>query len=78
MSAKWLELVKKKLDPEDKLQVEYLGRFDGKSGWLSMSNKKLIFVEEKGLLFRTYEFAQEISYEKIKDITLKRKRNSTH
>ena len=72
MSIKWLELAKQKLDPKDRVQRDYEVRFDGKTGWLVMSFRKLLFVEEKGFLRKKYDLRLDLPYENIDNIVLER------
>jgi len=72
VSIKWLELAKKKLDPKDRVQREYEVRFDGKTGWLVMSFRKLLFVEERGFLRKQYNLLLDLLYENIDNIALER------
>ena len=62
-------MAKNRLDPGDQIQISFSARCDGKNGFLTLSNKKLFFVEEKGLLRKTYSLVLEIPYEKVGEIT---------
>lgn len=70
ISEKWSDMAKKRLDPEDQVQKTWFGKIDGKGGILLLSNKKLLFVEEKGFMRTTYSLALEIPYEKIEKTTV--------
>ncbi len=72
MSIKWLELAKQKLDPKDRVQRDYEVRFDGKTGWLVMSFRKLLFIKEKGFLRKKYDLRLDLPYENIDNIVLER------
>ena len=72
VSIKWLELAKQKLDPQDRVQGEYEVRFDGKTGWLVMSFRKVLFFEEKGFLRKKYDLRLDLPYENIDNIALKK------
>mgnify|MGYP001042933785 CR=1 FL=1 len=65
MSQKWRDLGEKALENEDKIQRSYPGKFDGKSGYLMMSNNKLLFVAEEGFLRKNYSLTLDLPYEKI-------------
>ena len=54
VSIKWLELAKQKLDPKDRVQSDYEVQFDGKTSWLVMSFRKLLFIKEKGFLHKIF------------------------
>ena len=72
MSKKCMELAKQKLDPQDRVQGEYEVRFDGKTGWLVMSFRKVLFFEEKGFLSKKYDLRLDLPYENIDNIALKK------
>ncbi|RJS88377.1 hypothetical protein CW700_07985 [Candidatus Bathyarchaeota archaeon] len=65
VSKKWIELARKTMDHEDEIQKSYYGSLDGMSGYLVLSNKKMIFVQEKGLLRKTYNLVLDVPYEKL-------------
>lgn len=62
------ELGKKFLGPEDQLKRACRGRCEGTNGFLMMSNRRLLFVQEKGFLRKTYNSVLDIPYEKINKI----------
>ena len=68
----WFDLAQNKLDRGDQIQKSYFVKFDGKKGYLMMSNKKLLFVEEKGSLRKTYSLVLEIPYKKVSEVTVER------
>ncbi len=68
----WFDLAQNKLDRGDKIQKSYFVKFDGKRGYLMMSNKKLLFVEEKGFLSKTYNLVLEIPYKKVSEVNVER------
>lgn len=72
VSIKWLELAKQKLDPKDRIQREYQVQFDGKTGWLVMSFRKLLFIKEKGFLHKKYNILLDLPYENIDNLTLEK------
>jgi len=65
MSSKWYEMGVKVLDHEDRMQKSYPGKFDGKNGYLMMSNQKLVFVNEEGFIRKTYGLILDLPYGKI-------------
>ena len=69
MKISYLDFVKTRLDPKDQLQKNFPASYDGKSGSLTLSNRKILFIEEKGLMRKTYNVALEIPYEKVGEIT---------
>lgn len=69
ISSKRLETAKERLEPGDEVQRSYTGHLDEKSGSLIGSNSKLIFVEEKGFLSKTFNVVLDLPYEKVKEFT---------
>ena len=67
----WYKFAKKHVDPVDQIQNTYPGRYDGKLGQFVMSNKKLLFVEEKGWISKISSLLLEVPYEKVGEITVK-------
>jgi len=65
MSKKWHDMAEKVLDHEDRIQKSYSGKLDGKNGYLMMSNRKLLFVHEKGFMKKTYDLTLDLPYGKI-------------
>ena len=65
MSTKWHDMGEKVLDHDDKIQKSYPGKLDGKSGYLMMSNRKLVFVHEEGFIRKTYNLTLDLPYGKI-------------
>ncbi|MFB0543456.1 MAG: PH domain-containing protein, partial [Candidatus Bathyarchaeia archaeon] len=65
MSKKWSDLVEKSLEREDQIQKTYSGNLDGNYGYLALSNKKILFVHEKGFLHKTYTLILDIPYEQV-------------
>lgn len=71
-----LELFKKRLDSDDPVQKCYDRiQSEGKNGCLVLPNKKILFLEAKGFLRKTYSPILEIPYEKIDKITAKDRYN---
>ena len=66
-------MAEKVLDHEDRIQKTYPGNFDGKNGYLMMSNQKLVFVNEEGFIRKTYGLILDLPYGKIGKINPKGK-----
>jgi hypothetical protein len=66
--SKRTEIVKERLDPRDEVKFSWSGELDGKGGYLIMSNKRLVFVHEFGLLSKKYEIPLDLPYEKVANI----------
>lgn len=62
-------MAKERLERGDEVQRSYLGKLDNKYGALVGSNSKLVFVEEKGLLSKSYNVVLDLSYEGVKECT---------
>jgi hypothetical protein len=65
MSNKWHEMAEKVLEHEDRIQKTYPGKFDGKNGYLMMSNQKLLFINEEGFIRKTRSLILDLPYSKI-------------
>jgi hypothetical protein len=71
MSRKWFEMAQSLLDEGDEIRKSYDGKIDGKYGWLIISDKKVMFLNESGFISKSYSVVFEILRENIKDITQK-------
>jgi hypothetical protein len=71
MSRKWFEMAQRLLDEGDEIRKSYDGKIDGKYGWLIISDKKVMFLNESGFISKSYSVVFEILRENIKDITQK-------
>ncbi len=69
ISSRRLEIVKERLEPEDEVQRSYTGRLDRRGGMLMASNRKLIFIEEKGFISKTHTVVLDMPYESVGEIT---------
>jgi len=65
-----IDLAKKNLDLDDRVQKSWSAQLGAKHGFLVLSNKKLLFIEEKGLIRMAYNLVLKILYEKIDEITV--------
>jgi hypothetical protein len=61
-------MAEKRLGPEDKIKMSWAGELDGKNGFLMMSNKKLLFMQESGFLSKKYDFPLDLPYDRIREI----------
>lgn len=68
MSTKESEITKS-LEPGDKVQKTYPGRFENKDGSLVLSSKRLLFVKEEGLFKKSYMTTLNLPYKEVKNIT---------
>ncbi|MDH5201622.1 MAG: hypothetical protein OEW93_12095 [Candidatus Bathyarchaeota archaeon] len=61
-------MAEKRLGPEDEIKTSWAGELDGKNGFLMMSNKKLLFMQESGFLSKKYDFPLDLPYDRIREI----------
>jgi hypothetical protein len=54
MTQNWYKEAEKALEPGDAIQKSYPGHLDGGSGYLIISNKRLMFQNVKGFLSKKY------------------------
>ncbi len=69
ISSKRLEIAKERLELGDEVQRSYIGKLDNKYGALLGSNSKLLFIEEKGFLSKSYNVLLDLPYESVKEFT---------
>jgi hypothetical protein len=62
-------MAKERLESGDEVQRSYLGKLDNKYGALVGSNSKIVFVEEKGFLSKSYKVVLDLPYEGVKECT---------
>jgi hypothetical protein len=67
MSAPWLSVVEKVLDEDDSPVKNYLGKSDNKYGYLVITNKKIVFVHEKGLFRKSYELVWDVPLSSVNE-----------
>ena len=68
--AKWSDLAEEILGSEDKIRKSYEVRLNGKSGYIIMSSRKLLFLEEEGFIRVKYSKALELPYSNILKINV--------
>ncbi len=69
------KIVEKSLGPEDKTKKSYSGKLDGVSGMISMSERKILFITEKGTFRKSYNLKLDLPYEKIESLRIEGKDN---
>ena len=62
---KWREIVAKRLAAGDEVLKEYPGKLDGQEGHLALSKERVVFVNEKGFLKKTYSVTLDVPINKI-------------
>jgi hypothetical protein len=70
MTAKWYKKGEEALKPGDKIEKSYTGKLDGKFGHIIVSDKRLLFITEKGFISKKYNI---ILNEPLKDVKIKHK-----
>ena len=70
----WADMVKQALESGDEIQKSYTASYNGQSGYLVMSNQKLVFVSEKGFFKKNYNIDLEVTYDKVDEIRRDRNR----
>jgi hypothetical protein len=73
MKPKWYEFGEKSISKEDEIKKNYAGKLNGNYGHLMMSNEKLLFVKEEGLLRKKYAVILNLPYENIEEVKTKDK-----
>jgi hypothetical protein len=68
MPQNWYIEAEKALEPGDTIQKSYSGRLDKNSGYLVISKNRLIFVNVKGFISKTYSIIMNLSIDKISEI----------
>jgi len=69
MDKKIIDTIKSVLEPTEGIVHDYDASSDGQSGRILLSDKKLLFVREKGFLKKTYDLITDLAYNQIDTIT---------
>jgi outer membrane cobalamin receptor len=70
MSKPWYDLATEKLGPSDSIQKTYSCSYDKTNGYLCLTKEKLVFVNVKGFLKKSYDVALEVPYTDLKEVKL--------
>ena len=70
MSKPWFDMAASKLDPEDSIQKTYSCSYDKNSGYLCLGNQKLVFVNVKGFLKKSYDVTLEVPYSDLDEVSI--------
>jgi len=62
---KWRELAEKNLETGDRVQSAWPAQHNRQGGYIVLSDRKLLFVAEKGLLSKTVSLELTLPYQKI-------------
>lgn len=68
MTQNWYKEAEKALEPGDAIQKSYPGHLDGGSGYLIISNKRLMFQNVKGFLSKKYNITMNVPLESISKV----------
>jgi hypothetical protein len=66
MDVKWYKKGEEVLEPGDKIERSYTGKLDGKYGHIMVSDKRLLFVSEKGFISKKYNIIMNDPLEDVK------------
>ena len=61
-------MVEKNLNKRDEIKHYWPGRFNGKNGYLVLSKKRVLFIEEHGIIHRKANLLLDLPYEKISKV----------
>ena len=50
---KWFEVAERNIEPEDRVMYRWTGRYDENSGYIILSKKEILVVEERGFIRKT-------------------------
>lgn len=70
MAQNWYKEAEKALEPGDAIRKSYPGRLDGGSGYLIISNKRLMFQNVKGFLSKKYNITMNVPLEGISKVVV--------
>ena len=69
MTAKWYEEAQRKIGKDDEILKAYEGRMDGTFGYITISNKRMMFLHEKGLFRQTVDLVLDLPYNQLGKIS---------
>ncbi len=70
ISSRRLEIARERLEPGDEVRKSYGGQLDDRGGMLMCSNSRLVFVEERGFLSKTYGVLLDMPHEDVRECTV--------
>ncbi|MBD3171489.1 hypothetical protein GF326_03350 [Candidatus Bathyarchaeota archaeon] len=70
MSKPWLDLAEKTLGPDDTVERTYSCNFNKQNGYLCLGRKKMVFVNVKGFLRKSYEVLLDAPYSEVDEVKL--------
>lgn len=70
MSQPWHDLAEKTLGPDDKIERTYSCSFENQGGYLCLGRKKMVFVNVKGFLKKSYNVLLDVPYDEVDEVSL--------
>jgi hypothetical protein len=70
MSKPWYDTAASKLDPGDSFQKTYSCSYNKNNGYLCLGNQRLVFVNVKGFLKKSYDVMLDIPYSDLDEVAL--------
>ena len=62
MAKNWSEYAKAQLDTDDEVQKNFSAKYNGNYGYIVMTKRKILFVEEKGFFSKTFSVLLDLGY----------------
>jgi hypothetical protein len=62
------EVAKERLSADDEVLFEYRGKLDGNDGALLITKEKLLFISEKGLFKKSYNFHMDTTHNELTEM----------
>ncbi len=70
MSKPWLDLAEETLGPDDTVERTYSCNFNKQYGYLCLGRKKMVFVNVKGFLRKSYKVLLDAPYPEVDEVKL--------
>ena len=70
MSHAWHDLAEQAIGPDDTIEKTYSCNFDKQTGYLCLGRKRMVFVQVKGFLRKTYNLLFDAPYDEITEVGL--------
>ena len=70
MPEKWLDVVKDNIESGDEKQISWQGRLEKKNGYIVLTKKKVLFIEEHGFLNKTATLMFNHTYNDISKVEI--------
>ena len=63
-----MDLAEKTLEPDDEVQDIFNASHNDQNGYVMLSQKKLLFVSEKGFFRKIYDLVLEVPYDEVDEV----------